>query len=136
MAQPPFPGDYAPAEDLVLYYYRQFYTVNEICGFLLLCYNLILSHTTVKRILRRLHLRRTNGEEDIRSCNSNSFKVHRNGFKNMGYRTLWKYLNAYLGIRVTQTTIPTILNVVDPVGVRLRSHWRLCKTNWKSAAMY
>ena len=33
------------AEDLVLYYYRQFYTVNEICGFLLLCYNLILSHT-------------------------------------------------------------------------------------------
>ena len=85
----------------------------------------MLSHTTVKRILRRLRLRRTNSEEDIGFVVQTVLSLHRNGFKNMGYRTLWKYLNAYLGIRVTQATIRTILNVVDPVGVRLRSHRRL-----------
>ena len=124
-SQPDYPGDNAPVEELVTYYFRQFYTANEICGFLLLCHNIVLSHSSLKRILRRLQLKRRNCEARVAEVVNEVLRLQRNGYRNMGYRSLWRVLNVCSGIRVTQTTVRTILNVVDPNGVELRSCHRL-----------
>ena len=52
------PGDNAGVDEIVHYYHNLLYTTKEICGFLLLVHNIIVSQSTVKRVKRRLNLLR------------------------------------------------------------------------------
>ena len=92
---------------------------------MLLCHNIVLCHRSLKRILRRLQLKRRNCEARVAEVVNEVLRLQRNGYRNLGYRSLWRVLNVCSGIRVTQATVRTILNVVDPNGVELRSCHRL-----------
>ena len=50
--------------------------------------------------------------------------LHACGYSDVGYRTIWRILNITLGLRFSQRTVQTILQVVD-TGVRRRTAYRL-----------
>lgn len=124
-AFPNYPGYNALTEDLVRYYFQLGHFKDEICGFLFLCHNILLSNTTLKRMLKRLGLRRNLVESPLQDVIRKILYLHRIGFTNAGYRTIWKILNAHCDCRATQTTLRNALLVIDPEGVTVRSRRRL-----------
>lgn len=75
--------------------------------------------------MRRLGLRRNNCEADMETIVDTILHLHRNGYRNAGYKMLWIIINVHLGIRVTQSTVRLALSVIDPGGLELRLHRRL-----------
>lgn len=47
------------------------------------------------------------------------------GFGNVGYKTIWRLLNQQFKIRVTQSTVVSIMRILDPIGINDRLSRRL-----------
>ncbi|XP_069108591.1 uncharacterized protein, partial [Argopecten irradians] len=117
----PHPGDNAPNDDLVRYYFGLMYNSREICGFLMLVHGVVISTSTVKRIKLRLGLRRHACERPLQEIIQTIINLHREGFCNLGYKAMWRLLNVVHGIRATQNTVRTCLSIIDAEGVNRRS---------------
>ena len=48
--------------------------------------------------------------------------LHACGYSDVGYRTIWRILNVTLGLRFSQRTVKTILQVVDTGVCRCTAH--------------
>lgn len=125
------PSSILSTEEHIAQYFALGYTVNEIIGMLLFVHNLILSKSTVKRILKRLCLRRRS-ESALEDIVTAIRHLHRCGYSDMGYRSMWKILTTTLGIRVHQNTVRLALRVMDPIGVELRRRRRLRRRTYRN----
>lgn len=112
-------------ESLITMYFNRGYNNYEILGFLLACHGLSLSNSQLRRILARLGLRRRNVESNMHDILNKMRQYLSNGDINLGYRALWKKLNIFSGLRVTQSTTQVLLRFLDPDGVRRRKIHRL-----------
>jgi hypothetical protein len=121
----PYPGDDAPRAELITYYYSLLYTAKEICGFLLLYHNITLSLRQLKRIKKRIGLRRALIESSPSDVIRSIKRLHYEGYRDYGYRFMWRMLNTHCNLTVSQHTVRLALSVIDPEGVRLRSRNRL-----------
>lgn len=119
-------------DHLIAYYFHLGYTWKEMCGFLICAHNIAISLRQMKRIVQRLRLRRYNQESDLAVIIENILKLHKSGFVNAGYRTVWKVLNTRGKVRVSQETVRLILKVLDDEGVQLRSQHRLRRRSYFS----
>lgn len=128
----PYPGDHASTECLVLYYCSQTYTASEILGFLLLVHNICLSRRSLCRIKKSLNIRRNNAESPVIVIVEKLIFLHNNGYRHVGYRSMWKLLNNTFGIRVTQKTVRTIMRLIDPEGMQMRRGRRLVRRQYQS----
>lgn len=117
----PYPGDNAPVDDLVRYYFGLLYNSREICGFLMLVHGVVISTQTLKRMKLRLGLRKHACESPLQMIIQKITHLHRQGFCNLGYKAMWRLLNVFHGIRVTQNTVRACLSIIDEEGVNLRS---------------
>ena len=97
------PGDNEDVQELVRYYHNLLYTSKEICGFLLLVHNIMMSLSTFKRLRRRLNLvrRRT----PVRAVINEIMELRSQGLVNLGYRAMWRVLNISRNINVSQETV-------------------------------
>jgi hypothetical protein len=121
----PFPGPDASTEDLVRYYFNRSFTIQDICGFLVCVHHMVVSHTTVKRILKRLKLNRNGVESPLEEIVTSIINLHALGYNDLGHKALWKHLNTRCGLRATQETVRIALQIIDPIGVELRRRNRL-----------
>ena len=111
-------------EDLVEYYRRHLYTVNEIVGFLIFRHHYLTSKRTVERILKRLNIRLRERESPLPELIVAIQELHSSGYCESGYRTVWRILNSSCGLRATQGTVRAINAVLDPSGVHHRTAHR------------
>lgn len=121
----PFPGFDATTDEIIRYYFNQGYTAAQICGFMMLVHGFRCSITTVKRIKRRLGLRRRNNEAPLICIAEKIAWLHRQGYSNLGYKSMWKFLNVFCNMRATQSTVRLLQQTIDQEGVYLRSCRRL-----------
>ena len=128
----PYPGHGAPMDRRVAYYFSRSYTLQEILGFFLFVHGILISKTTLKRILRRLQLRRRNNESPVNDIVQNILFLRRNGVTNADYRTVWRLLNVFCGVRATQDTVRMALGVIDNHGVAARRRRRLTRREYRS----
>lgn len=128
----PYPGDGASIEELVTYYFSRTFTAKEIIGFLLFLHNIVISRTTLKRILKRLHLKRRGIESPLIEIVEGIHRLRRMGAINVGYRTMWKLLNMSRGIIATKETVRIALVVIDRSGVIDRTRRRLNRRCYNS----
>lgn len=128
------PGDNAGVDEIVHYYHNLLYTTKEICGFLLLVHNIIVSQSTVKRVKRRLNLLRRHmiQRTPIRTVINAIMELRRQGLVNVGYREMWRRLNILRGINVSQETVRVCMREIDGHGVNLRSRNRLVRRQYYS----
>ncbi|XP_069136836.1 uncharacterized protein [Argopecten irradians] len=124
MALPP-PGNDANVDDLVRYYSGLMYTVKEICGFLLCTHGVIVSLESIKRIKRRLGLKTNMCESPLDVIVEKILTLRKEGYSNLGYRSMWRMLNVFHRIRATQQTVRNCLSIIDEQGVYRRSRRRL-----------
>ena len=122
------PGDNEDVQELVRYYHNLLYTSKEICGFLLLVHNIMMSLSTFKRLRRRLNLvrRRT----PVRAVINEIMELRSQGLVNLGYRAMWRVLNISRNINVSQETVRICLKEIDGHGVALRTLNRLIRRQY------
>ena len=120
----PYPGDDASLEELVGYYRFYMYTVTDILALLLFRHHIVSSRRSVTRILERLNIRMRGNQLSLRLLTRAILHLHEHGHSEAGYKTIWRVLNVTYGLRVTQRAVRTILQVVDPEGVRRRTAHR------------
>lgn len=106
-------------------YHRQGYSHLDICGFLLLVHNTVVSLSQMKRILRRLGLKRRDSSSPLRDVIREIRAIYNRGFADCGYKTIWRMVNTTTNVKVTQETTRLVLKAIDPAGVTLRSAHRL-----------
>lgn len=128
----PYPGDGASLDQLVAYYFSASYTQTEILGFLFFVHNIMISKSSLKRILKRLSLKRNNIESPLADIVTQIFHLRSRGYGNIGYRSMWKLLNTLCGLRVTQGTVRLVHNVIDYNGVLARRRHRLERRSYFS----
>jgi len=114
------------------YYYQQGNTYKDICGYLLLTHNTVVTLRQLKRILKRLCLRRRNVSSSLVDCLNCISNLYQRGFGECGYRTLWTMINMSTNMHVTQDTVRRILCIIDPEGVRLRGRHRLRRRQYQN----
>ena len=76
------------------------------------------------RILESLNIRMRGNQLSRRLLTRAILHLHEHGHSEAGYKTIWRVLNVTYGLRVTQRAVRTILQVVDPEGVRRRTAHR------------
>ena len=99
--------------------------VSDILFLLLFRHHIVTSRRTVNRIIKRLGIRMRQNQHPLETTLRAIQHLHACGYSEAGYRTIWRILNVTLGLRVSQRTVQTILQVVDPEGVRRRTAHRL-----------
>lgn len=97
------------------------YKYSEIIGFMFCVHGIYLSLRNLKRILRKLGLHRNNGEFPLIEIIKAICFLHQEGYINLGYRAMWKLLNVMCNVRTTQNTVRSVLKVISPNAVALRS---------------
>ena len=85
---------------------------------------MVTSRRSVNRIIKRLGIRVRQNQHLIVIILRSIQHLHACGYSDVGYRTIWRILNVTLGLRFSQRTVQTILQVVD-TGVRRRTAHRL-----------
>lgn len=130
----PLPG-YAPVtglfveksrDALVKAYFQQDYSCNEIVMFLGVVHGISVCARTVRRILRRLHLRRRvpqTNERFQQALNAISIELEGNG-SCLGYKSMWRRLKMK-GIPIQRNVVRVALQMLDPEGVAQRKRKRL-----------
>lgn len=108
------------------------YTAHEILGFLTFLHGIVISRRTFYRITKKLGLKRNRASNSGMDIYRQMTYLLREGYSNLGYRSLWKLLNTQCGIRVTQKAVRLMLGVLDPEGVSLRSSHRLRRRRYCS----
>ncbi|KAK3084887.1 hypothetical protein FSP39_020804 [Pinctada imbricata] len=108
------------------------YNENEIRGFLALRHNVNIRKTQCRRIIVRLGLKRNNCEAAMDQIYNEILKLHSAGYRDAGYKTVWRILNTQ-GIRATQETVRHLLLIMDNEGVELRKHHRLRRRMYSCA---
>lgn len=121
----PYPGDAAPLNELVEYYHHLCYTSLQICGFLWYAHGVYCSWSMLKRLKRRLNLRRRENQTPLPVVIQTIMNLHEQGFRDLGYRSMWRALNIQFGVCVTQSRVRHCLKAIDPDGVANRSRRRL-----------
>ena len=116
----------------IAFYYQQGFTYTDICGFLLLTHNTVVTLRQLKRILKRLCLRRRNVSSSLVDCLNCISNLYQRGFGECGYRTIWRMIDISTNLRVTQDTVRRILGIIDAEGVRLRGRHRLRRRQYQN----
>ena len=119
----PFPWDDASQDELVAFYQHHLYTVSDILCVLLFRHHMVTSRRSVNRIIKRLGIRMRQNQHPLVIILRAIQHLHAWGYSDVGYRTIWRILNVTLGLRFSQRTVKTILQVVD-TGVRRRTAHR------------
>ena len=127
-----YPGINASLEDLIRFYHTQGYTARETIGFLAFVHHTVVSRRTIIRVLKRLSLRRHGVSSPLRTVVEKILNLRRDGFTDLGYKSMWRHLNTFCGVHVTQETVRIILKVIDAEGVRQRSIHRLRRRTYTS----
>lgn len=128
----PFPGHNANTDQLITYYFSQMYSADEIIGFLLFIHGIRISKRTFYRLTKRLRLKKNCVERPVVEILRTIFYLHRQGYSNVGYKTMWRLLNTHYGIRATQETVRLALRILDPQGVASRVKRRLSRRKYSS----
>ena len=128
----PYPGDDASRDDLISYYVQCGYTWKEILGFLILFHNIVISRRTLQRIKKRLNICRYGNRTPPRVVIEQLLNLRARGYDNIGYRAMWKTLNIYCRLSVTQKTVRRLLSILDRDGVLRRSRRRLQRRLYRS----
>lgn len=110
---------------LITHYFHLGYKYSEIIGFMFCVHGISLSLRNLKRILRKLGLQRNNVEFPLFEIIKAICFLHQEGYINLGYRAMWKLLNVMCNVRTTQNTVRSVLKVISPNAVALRSRHRL-----------
>lgn len=106
---------------LITHYFPLGYKYSEIIAFMFCVHGIYLSLRNLKRILRKLGLHRNNGEFPLIEIIKAICFLHQEGYINLGYRAMWKLLNVMCNVRTTQNTVRSVLKVISPNAVALRS---------------
>ncbi|CAC5383264.1 unnamed protein product [Mytilus coruscus] len=122
------PGDIANTQELVRYYHDLRYTTKEKRGFFMLVHNMYFSISTIKRMKRRLNPRRR--KISLQTVNNCILELRCQGIVNIGYRAMWRQLNIFRGIHVSQEVVRICMREIDREEVALRSQRRLIKRQY------
>ncbi|CAD6232784.1 GSCOCG00012237001-RA-CDS [Cotesia congregata] len=108
-------------EQLIRQYFLKNYKISEIRDLLLTRNEIIISISTIKRILSSLGLKRKNvPESSMQDIVSAIIKeIYSCGY-NLGYRSLWKKLKLEYNLTVKRDTVYNLLKVIDPDGLANR----------------
>lgn len=108
------------------------YSADDFIGFLMIIHNIRISKRTFCRLAKRLQLKRNCVEcpavEKLRKI----CELHRQGYQDLGYKTLQKLLIAHCGIRATQETVRLVFRGIDPQGATTRINRRLSRRKYSS----
>ena len=120
----PFPWDDASQDELVAFCRHHVYTVSDILCVLFFCHHMVTSRRSVNRIIKRLGICMRQNQHPLMIILRAIQHLHACRYSDVGYRTILRILNVTLGLRFSQRTVQTIMQVVD-TGVRRRTAHRL-----------
>ena len=107
-------------------YFDKDYSYKAILHLLSKRYNIDISLRTLSRLLKSVSLRRKNMNESPIEEIVLAIMIELEGFAyNFGYRAMWKHIRKVYGLTVKQKTVMKLLKLIDPVGVELRSRYKL-----------
>ena len=118
----PFPWDDASQDELVAFYQHHVYTVLDILCVLLFRHHMVTSRRSVNRIIKRLGIHMRQNQHPLVLILHAIQHLHACGYRDVGYRTIWRILNVTMGLRFSQHTVQTILQVVDTGVHRCTAH--------------
>lgn len=118
--------------DLIDYYFRSQYTHKEMCKMLEVKHNVQIPLRTLQKILKEKGLKRKSiiesPMEDIFTAITT--EINDCGL-NLGYRLMWLRLKTRYNLTVKQSTVLSVMNVVDPDGIEKRSRYKLKRRQYK-----
>lgn len=111
-------------DDLLRYYFYRGFKHLEIIHFLSKYHDITVSHSTLKRRLKSLGLKRRRPEYDIAEVRNAIRKLLDGPDSCRGYRSIWHTLQLN-GLRVPRIVVQQELKELDPEGTRERGAHRL-----------
>ncbi|CAC5415489.1 unnamed protein product [Mytilus coruscus] len=131
-----FPRDNASRDNLIRYYFSQFYTAKDVKDILSNIHHIQLSERHLKRIKKGLNLQRAGQYSTIETVVHQIVRLYGEGYVNIGYRFMWKLQNVICGVRVTPETVRIVMTALDPEGVNVRSRNKLRRRHYSSGGPY
>lgn len=120
-------------EELIVHYFQDGYSANEVLAFLYFCHGIVLSLRHLRRIQHRLGLRRRRQAPLNEVVEALQFLLQEDSCEDMGYRFIWRILTTRHNLQVSQHTVRRLLGVMDPEGVALRSIRRFRRRRYSCA---
>ena len=118
-------------DNLVDLYYKLGLSNDEILSFLALNHRIMISKSTLKRVLRRLNLRRRKNFSDVVDVAPFILEELESTGQLHGYR--WMHLKCkQAGFNIPRDMVYELLKLLDPEGVSQRKRKRLRRRQYKS----
>lgn len=124
--------NYGVVEQFIQLYFERGYSYRLILCFLLSCHGILLSLRTLKRTLKKMHLRRKGHVSQLVLAGSCILNELKGSGSLLGYRSMWHLIRSKYGVNVPRHTVREILTYVDPVAVDMRRRHRLHRRVYRS----
>ena len=119
-------------DELVKAYFERGYTNVEISNSLAIGHAIVISVTTVKRILRRLNLKRRTMPNNLEDVVKAILKEKDDSGSCLGYRAMWKRLRLHHGLNVKRDDVMLAMKIIDPESVERRKKHRLLRRAYRN----